>query len=213
MRNYLVGPNPFSIAAPPAWFLKMLYEFDSELVLFASQEFPCYQVARRLRHHRPAKPTSKHPDTRTFAIHNLHPVGRLLPQPMWGPQILADLRAMDVDAVGGGDKAADILDGFDQQDQQQFAVQLDDCLDWWSGDAWRYLTQKHHDQAKGRASRAPKRSVPSIGKLRFKTATGGSSVFVGNRHRTAEDLRHIRSGGRDVDVTPAPPKIVADLVW
>jgi hypothetical protein len=211
MRNFLSGPNPFSIAAPPAWFLTQLYTFDPELVLFASQETPCYQVARRLKFHRYARPSQRHPDTVVFALHNLHPVGRLLPSPLtrWGPQILEDLRAMDVDAVGGGDKAADRLDAFDLEAEQKFDVQLDDCLDWWSGDAWRYLTQKHHDQAK--EEQKTKRSVPSIGTPNFRR--GGSAVFVGQRHRSAEDRQRVRQGGRDIDVKAAPPKIVEDLVW
>lgn len=211
MRNFIPGPNPFSIAAPPTWFLAMLYEYDSELVLFASQEQPCYQVARRLSFHRACRPSEKHPDTQVFAQHNLHPVGRLLPSPLtrWGPQIIQDLRERDVDAVGGGHKAADILDGFERTEDEAFDQQLDDCLNWWGGDAWRYLTQKHHDQAK---EPHLSRSVPTIGKLHFKNATGGSSVFVGNRHRTSEDYRRIRAGGHDIDVAPAPPKVVADLV-
>jgi hypothetical protein len=213
MRNFIQGPNPFNIAAPPAWFLTMMHEFDAELVLFASQEQPCYQVARRMKFHRASRPSAKHPDTTVFAVHNLHPVGRLLPDPKWGPLILEDLRARDVDAVGGGDKAADILDGFDRDEEARFDAQLGDCLDWWSGDAWRYLTEKHHDQAEGRKERrAPRRSVPAIGKLSFTNATGGSAVFVGNRHRTREQLRDVQAGRRDVDVQPAPPKIVSDIV-
>ena len=218
MRNFISGPNPFSIAAPPAWFLAQLHAFDPELVLFASQESPCYQVARRLAYHRYAKPSERHPDTQVFAIHNLHPVGRLLPSPIvkWGPTILEDLRAMDVDAVGGGDKAADILDGFDRDADDQFALQLDDTLDYVGSDAWRYLTKKHHDQAKKSRGATARRSVPSIGKPNFRP--GGSAVFVGGQRGggkqcTQEDLARIRAGGSDVDVRPSPPKIVTDVVW
>ncbi|MGH9238634.1 MAG: hypothetical protein ACRD3G_11410 [Vicinamibacterales bacterium] len=211
MNNFIRTTNPYSIAPPPSWFLAQLYAFDPDLVLFASLESPCYQVAKRLHYTRHCRPSKRYPDTRIFAIYNLHPVGRLLPSPMtiWGPQIIADLKAMSVDEVGGGDKAADRLDGFDLEEEQKFDVQLADCLDWWSGDAWRYLTQKHHDQAKEKE--LTRRSVPSIGTPNFRR--GGSAVFVGQRHRSAEDLRRIRGGGRDVDVKTAPPKIVEDLVW
>jgi len=212
--NFIRTTNPFSISPPPAWFLAQLRAFDPDLVLFASVESPCYQVAKRLHYTRHCRPSKRYPDTMIFAIHNLHPVGRLLPPPLtiWGPQVIADLRSMSVSEVGGGDKAADRLDAFDLEEEVKFDVQLADCLDWWGGDAWRYLTQKHHDQAKqGKEARAPKQSVPSIGKPNFRR--GGSAVFVGQRHRSAEDRQRVRQGGRDIDVTAAPPKIVEDLVW
>jgi hypothetical protein len=206
MRNYIRTSNPFSIAAPPAWFLQQLYVFDPMLVLFASLESPCYQVARRLSQHRYCKPSERHPDTTVFALHNLHPVGRLLPSPMtkWGPVILEDLRAMDVDAVGGGDKAADILDGFDNAERARVDLECDNVLDWWSGDAWRYLTERHHDQAE--KGKGPTPSVPSIGKPNFRP--GKSAVFV--RQPLSGEQVARRRMGREAEPTH-PPKIVTDV--
>lgn len=191
-RNFIPGPNPFSIAEPPAWFLTDLLRFDPALVLFASQEQPCYQIARRMVGTRQARPSEKHPDTAVFATHNLHPVGRLLPAPFtrWGPTILADLRARDVDAVGGGDKAADRLDSFDHEQEQQFELELHNHLDYVTADAWRYKTTTHFTRRRTRTE--SKRSVPSIKKPNFKP--GGSAVFVGDRH-----LKRV------------PPKVVADV--
>lgn len=203
--NFIAGPNPFSIARPPQWFLNDMLQFDPALVIFASQEQPCYQIARRIQGKRHAKPSDKHPDTVVFATHNLHPVGRLLPSPFtrWGPTILADLRARDVDAFGGGDKAADRLDAFDQEEEDQFFASLDDHLDYVTRDAWSYKTKQHHSRSERLAP-----SVPSIGRPNFRP--GGSAVFVGDHHsKSPEAWRRLRSG-RAAE-TRMNPKIVTDV--
>jgi len=117
VQNFISTENPFNLAQPPRHFMAAMFDMDSHLVIFPSIEGPTYQVACRLQYTRHVKPSARHPDTKVFAQYNLHPVCRLLPSPYtrWGPKVLQDIRAFDVDAVGGGDKAADILDGFDRE--------------------------------------------------------------------------------------------------
>ena len=132
--NYLAHlPNPFGLAGPPSWFLIDLAAYDPALVLFPSQEEPVYRLGRRIPHGRDiwskvrsvttgrnddGSPTRHRPDAQTMALHRLAPVTSILPSPLvhWGPTILADLAARDIQRAGG---AADFADRLDAQEERE----------------------------------------------------------------------------------------------
>jgi hypothetical protein len=135
--NYLAHvPNPFGLAAPPAWFLKDMATFDADLVLFPSQQEAVYRLGRKVRHSpdiwRLVKSltartmddgtTSKpKPDSQTMALYNLIPVTSILPSPLthWGPSVLQDLAAMDVRRFGGADKFVDAIEDKERSDEER----------------------------------------------------------------------------------------------
>ena len=46
-NNYIATDNPYGLAAPPAWWLKKLYDTDAQLVVFPSRMRAAYILARR----------------------------------------------------------------------------------------------------------------------------------------------------------------------
>lgn len=130
MANYLHRtPNPWNLAAPPAWFLVELAAYDAELRIFPSAEEACYRFARKAKVH-PAVMTAlaNRPDTKTYVEYGLVPVTSLPQFEPWSPRILWDLAERDMHRIGGGAKAADILDVADARREQQAQVAADDRL-------------------------------------------------------------------------------------
>jgi hypothetical protein len=120
-------PNPFGLAAPPAWFLADLTRFDPDLVIFPSQQEAVYRLGRKVKHApdiwRSVKslssttaddgtPLHARPDSKVMAQHGLVPVTSILPSGLthWGPEILRDLAHRDIQRYGGGDAFVDALE-------------------------------------------------------------------------------------------------------
>ncbi|HDZ43059.1 MAG TPA: hypothetical protein ENH80_03860 [Phycisphaerae bacterium] len=125
--NYVGAPNPYQLAGPPAWWLQELAIFDSDLVVIPSQQQPVYRLARRVRRgkgllasHLPqVKDFMPQPDTLQMHALRVVPVTTILPGSVWGTHIFSILRSRDTWRVGGGDKAADLMDEADRQKRQR----------------------------------------------------------------------------------------------
>jgi hypothetical protein len=107
------------MVAPPDWFCQRLYDYDSQLVLLPSRYKPyAYVVARRSRLGRQGltqnaiAETITQPDTKMCMPYGCVPVCLMFKHgPIWNVDtVLNSLKARDLWAVGGGDKAADILE-------------------------------------------------------------------------------------------------------
>lgn len=141
-KNYFEGDGQMPV--PPEYFLQRIYDYDAMLVLFASQVRPgCYVIARR-REHTPglthdALAVVTNPDTRTCVVMGWVPVCMMFQTGVsWDPApIIAKLKARDLWAMGGADKAADFLEqqDADAENARKQAVRED----LWnrSGDGWR----------------------------------------------------------------------------
>lgn len=145
--NYIETRNPFGLAKPPDWFLRDLAAQDPELVIYPSMVQPFYRVARR------AKRTpgitalntvmgDKAADTKVLIEHKLLPVTDIYPNPHWGPLILNELRARDIWAAGGADKAADRLESQERDREARLDRQMQDELDRRSTSAYFGLQQR-----------------------------------------------------------------------
>lgn len=110
MRNWIADQNPFHLAAPPAWFLQQLHDRDADLVLLPGLTQPVYRLARRVTKSLGlVKATFRDSETSRMVTHKLIPVTSILGTIQYWPDVLAWLDAHDTWAVGGGEKADDIL--------------------------------------------------------------------------------------------------------
>jgi hypothetical protein len=120
--NYLPTANPYGLAEPPAWFLKDLYEFDPDLVIFPSMEDAAYCLARRVKHGAPLAVSllkDKHPNATFCMTHRLLSITGILPGAHWGPLLLGDLQRMDMWRSGGADKHCDALERLEEEKRQK----------------------------------------------------------------------------------------------
>ncbi len=123
MLNYVGAPNPYQLAGPPAWWLQELADFDKDLIVIPSQQQPVYRLARRVRRgkgllasHLPqVKDFSPQPDTLQMHALRVVPVTTIMPGSVWGSHIFSILRSRDTWRVGGGQKAADLMDEADRE--------------------------------------------------------------------------------------------------
>ncbi len=136
--------NP-KMAAPPAYFLQRIYDYDNQLVLFPSYAVPfAYVLARRRRLTAgltdfALESTISNPDTKAALHHGLVPVSLIYRTgESWNPDpVIRSLMSRDIWRAGGGEKAADALDTADDKKQKTLKAGIRD--DMWnrSGDAWR----------------------------------------------------------------------------
>lgn len=138
--NYLDTANPFSLARPPASFLRDLFAYDPKLVIFPSRTEPVYRLSRRASQAHPWLTFQKsHGDAQTCIEHRLSPLKAILPRPQWGQTLINDIAACDVQRVGGGTAAAELLEQQEQlEDRRQRLAQDDEC-DARSHEAYRGL--------------------------------------------------------------------------
>lgn len=142
MTNWLPDTNPYYLPKPPAWWLQLLHDQDSALVVFPSRLGARYILARR-RSASLGMPAlvkvdadllriTAHGDGDVLANHNLVAVDSIInTNGNWTTAIFAQLRARDIWDAGGGDaytdrielaegqlaakKRADMLDDIDQR--------------------------------------------------------------------------------------------------
>ena len=113
---------------PPEWFLQRLFDYDSQLVLLPSRYKPyAYVIARRSRLGRRGltgnaiADTITQPDTLMCLQYGCVPVCLMFKHgPQWSVDgVLAKLRARDLWAAGGADKAADQLEADEAAEKKQ----------------------------------------------------------------------------------------------
>jgi hypothetical protein len=113
-----VADNP-RMETPPEWFLGRLHDYDAELVVLPSRYKPyAYVIARRSRLGRRGltgnaiADTITQPDTLMCMRYGCVPVCLMFKHgPQWSVDgVLAKLRARDLWAAGGAEKAADQLE-------------------------------------------------------------------------------------------------------
>jgi len=137
--NWIETRNPFGLGKPPAHVLRDLFCYDPKAVIFASQSEPVYRFCRRASGMFPwEKFPPGHPDNPITSAHRLIPLKALLPKPQWA-QVLPELTNYDVQQVGGGVAAADLLDQQDELKERRQQVAQDDECHARSGEAYRGL--------------------------------------------------------------------------
>lgn len=121
MTNWLEDTNPYLLPKPPDWWLQLLHDQDSALVVFPSRLGARYILARRrsasLKMPELVKVDGNllrmtaHGDGDVLAVNNLVAVDTIVnTSGNWTTAIFAQLRARDIWAAGGGDAYADRLE-------------------------------------------------------------------------------------------------------
>lgn len=172
--NYI--PDNAKMAEPPAYVLQQLYDFDNMLVLLPSRFVPYAYVLGRRRQFsaglgdKALEDTITQPDTKMCMQYGLVPVSLIYKLgPEWTiDRVIESLRRRDVWAVGGAEKAADLLDEADATRERKIKQGIRD--DFWnrSGDAWRSYqartgqrTKLAPPSSKARKGRRDSRTAPS----------------------------------------------------
>jgi hypothetical protein len=180
-------PSPFGLAAPAAWWTEVLAAYDPDLRIFPSQTKPLYRVMRVARLTGGLNfDRFKHVLTVFNADTKIALERRLVPVMTFGPDvfnrhpslILDVLKRRDTWALGtdgvGGDKAADLLDAQEAEEEKTRAA------------AWR---------DEGRARR---RAM----KIAYRYRTGGRVSLVRPRRHSAGSASPETPGGAAAVVTP-----------
>lgn len=102
---WLVDRNPLALPAPPAWWQKAVYDYDSMLRVMPSQTERRYRLCRlirrdsrlgaRLASARQAAELQSHPDTRAMMRYSVVPELTLTPQAITSPLIVGLLQSRD----------------------------------------------------------------------------------------------------------------------
>lgn len=142
-KNYI--PDNARMETPPAYWLQRLWDFDDQLVVIPSRYIPfAYVLARRRKHtagltDAALEATVDQPDTRMCFRYGVIPISMIYRTgTTWSiDNIIAQLKARDTWAVGGGEKMADLADAADEAIDKAQKKSIRD--DMWnrSGDAWR----------------------------------------------------------------------------
>lgn len=142
MTNYIPDSNPFCLAAPPQWWLRQLWEFDSSLVVVPSQQIFCYRLGQR----RPIGGSEKitnslldtQTDTRLLAKHSLIPVTTIRANPHWdNPLMWKELAERAPWRMGGAAKAAALVEQNEQMVAHAKHVALQDNIIERAKDGWK----------------------------------------------------------------------------
>jgi len=216
---WIAGPNPFGLSIPPKWFLEELWTFDPLLVMFASQEEPIYRLCRRVEHGSPIhtalvgnrKNGKERPDTAVIVNHRLIPVTSVLPSPMvaWSTTLLHDLARRDIRRVGGWRKAADILDGYDDQEEAAWRRANEDgaaarARAAWHGSKWTNGETVDLGGRKLHGARTGAKGVKHYPVIRPRLAGAGpsSAIFTGRE----EPLQEVRPYQIEDSYTETPDR-------
>lgn len=121
-------PDNTRMEVPPSWFLARLHDYDTQLVVLPSRYKPyAYVIARRSRLGRRGltgnalHDTITQPDTLMCMQYGCVPICLMFKHgPQWSvDSVLAKLKARDLWAAGGADKAADQLEADEAEEKRQ----------------------------------------------------------------------------------------------
>lgn len=147
MSNYLPNENRFKLAEPPQWWLQMLADYDSQLVVFPSRVRMCFVLARRRNKSNTMAELDKLDkqtlklsaggDGDILATNNLVFVRHLIGNSVRRPNIIQWLRDADTWAQGGADKADKLIVEAEQAQAAAKRKVMLDNIDHRARDAWR----------------------------------------------------------------------------
>jgi hypothetical protein len=145
--NYYSDLNRFSLAGPPAWWLKKLWDFDNSLVVVPSRQACLYRLAQRRQLNLPESIVNealfKESDTQMLATYGLIPVTTIVATANWSnPYIFVELANRAPWRQGGADAVNQRLEDEDLKDELDKRVKTDEHLASLSKDAWGLYNKK-----------------------------------------------------------------------
>lgn len=147
MVNYISDQNKFSLAGPPAWWLKQLWDFDHSLVVVPSRQGFYYRLAQRRKLNLPIKIVNdvlfKESDTQMLAAYGLIPVTTILATANWSnPFLFEELRRRAPWRLGGADKVTAALEANEQKAEIDKQAQIDERNTALAKDGWGLYLKK-----------------------------------------------------------------------
>jgi hypothetical protein len=140
MRNYLETENPFNLAKPPESFLRDLFAYDDKIVIFPSKKEPVYRFCRRASGNTFWQRFDRsHPDSAICLTFRLIPLKAILPSPTWGQTLISQIAACDIQRVGGGQAASELLEQQEELEERRQLVSQNDECDARSAEAYKGL--------------------------------------------------------------------------
>lgn len=142
MNNYIPDRNRFKLAAPPQWFLRKLWDYDSSLVIIPSRQNHMFRLAQR----RPLTLTMKwayemmggEADSSMMAGYGLVPITTILSTINWSsPLIWAELNDRSAGWRKGMREVDNILDRNDRERQERINRDNDTINDARARDGYR----------------------------------------------------------------------------
>ncbi len=146
MNNYLVDQNKFGLAGPPAWWLRLLWDFDQSLVVVPSRQTCVYRLAQRRKLNLPAHIVNdalfNQSDTQMLASYGLIPVTTIIPGASWNPFMFKELSDRAPWRNGGADKVVNQIEEREHRQEmlkrEQTALNLKDR----AKDGWKLYQAK-----------------------------------------------------------------------
>jgi hypothetical protein len=165
---WLVDQNPFNLPPPPAWWVKLVLDYDKMLRLMPSQRDHAYRLCRRVR--REARLGLRdvvihdHPDTRACVKFGVVPVMTLKPEAIHSPLIRATLQSRDLWGIHGGDpnKIVDAMERAEEAKQAAEDAEMDAWQDEVLTDSYRHVRAGYRTQVEVRATDRPLQPLPTL---------------------------------------------------
>lgn len=146
MRNWIPDQNRFSLAGPPNWWLRGLWDFDNSLVVIPSRQGFYYRLAQRrklnLANHVINDALFAESDTKMLARHSLVPVTTILATACWNPMMFEELRRRAPWRLGGAEQVIKQVEDQDWKAEIDKSTKLDEQLTYLGKDAWRLYNKK-----------------------------------------------------------------------
>lgn len=140
--NYIQDTNPFKLAGPPSWWLRLLRDFDASLVVVPSRQTCVYRLAQRRRLNLPEHITNdalfNESDTKMLASYSLVPVTTILPTANWSnPLLFKELGDRAPWRQGGAEKVNARLDAADAAHEASQARKTDEVITHQAKEGWK----------------------------------------------------------------------------
>lgn len=144
--NWICDENKFSLAGPPSWWLRGLWEFDPSLVVIPSRQGFFYRLAQRRKPTLSSKIVNDalfaESDTKMLARYHLIPVTTIMATACWHPSMFETLRNRAPWRMGGAEEVIKQVETQDQQAEIDKALLQDEKLTAVGRDAWGLYLKK-----------------------------------------------------------------------
>lgn len=204
LPNWYADVNRFGLPAPGEWWLKLLSEYDDQLVVIPSRVDLVYRLTRRVRREARlglnAMIVHEHPDTVMMIQYGVVPVTSLVRWSIQSDKVIRDLMARDTwrvfgkpvldahDAQKATDMVIDRLDAADAAVKAEDDRRGDDMIDAAGSDAFRSLQHRKGERVSMREvnrGRGPADPRPTGGWNRVASATNTSVILSPTSSRPA----------------------------
>jgi hypothetical protein len=181
VQTWIEQLNPFNLARPGEWWLKLLHDYDDQLRVFWSQKEPAFRLARVVRREArlglSAMTVHQHPDTVIMIQHGCVPVSTLVPWAVQSDKVIRDLMARDLWRNGGADKTVDQLEAQEAEEEARQDRNRLHNLDHLNGDAFRSLKQRKGERLVLSDANRGRHKSSGVGAVTVRLAQGATNSF------------------------------------